>query len=114
MLVALLAVVAGGCSDPVARVRDYQIVVNGSTTPVAMEFTGSYTCASGNAEITRDLSGKGSFTTSFQCLYLKRVRVQLVYGTGLVSLAIYEDGKAIFESAPTDATTPIIFANTRE
>ena len=105
----LAAVLLSACSSDDQKVHDYQIVVNGSSTPVPVNFTGSYTFVSNGEELTRDLSGAGSFSTSLQAGLLKRVRVQSVSGTGLVSLSVYEDGRALFESAPKDASTPIIY-----
>lgn len=106
-------VAVSGCKDRSAQPHDYQIVVNGSTTPVPVVFTGSYVIQTNGVEHVHDLSGAGSFSTTFQGEYLTRVRLQVSSRTGLAALSVYEDGQLVFDSAPTDALTPIIFTNTR-
>ena len=112
MVIACL--MAAGCDAGHRPVHDYQIAVNGSVLPEPVEFTGSYTYVADGQEITRDLSGAGSFSVSVESEFLRRVRVQRVLSVGVVSLVVYEDGEVIFESIPTDSAVAIVFTNTRD
>jgi len=110
---AVLILLAGiaGCGAGEKSIHEYQIVITGSITPEPVEFTGSYTYENDDKLMTRDLSGSGSFSTTFQGKYLQQVRVQRALGEGLVSLSVYQDGEAIFESPSSSSNSMIIFTN---
>ncbi len=108
VLIAMtLSLVACGSGE--TGIHEYQIVVNGSTTPEPVNFTGSYACQQEGEELTVDISGAGTLSTSFQCGQLLRVRIQRVLGVGLVSLSVYKDGVAVFTTPPTNSVAPIVY-----
>ncbi len=97
------------CGSGETGIHEYQIVVNGSTTPEPVNFTGSYACQQDGEERTVDISGSGTLSTSFQCGQLLHVRIQRVLGVGLVSLSVYKDGVAVFTTPPTNSVAPIVY-----
>lgn len=107
-LLTLLLCSACGPSGP--RLHAYQIVVNGSTTPVPVEFTGSYACEErDDSERIADISGEGTMSVSFECEQLLHVRIQRVLGEGLVSVTIYKDGAVVYSTTPSDSVVPIVY-----
>ncbi|MEM7081477.1 MAG: hypothetical protein AAF465_01900 [Pseudomonadota bacterium] len=106
---ALLALTACGPSAP--ERHDYQIVVQGSATPVPVKFAGSYTCDNPGAEQVVDISGAGTTTHSFSCQTLRHVRIQRVIGQGLISVIVYEDGEVVFSTIPSSDDTPIVYVH---
>ncbi len=90
------------------------MVVNGSATPVPVNFTGSYACQETDGPRTVDISGSGTLTASFQCRQLLHVRIQRVLGVGLVSLTVYRDGRVVYSTPPTDSVAPIVFVPANE
>ncbi len=97
------------CGQSGSEIHEFQIVVNGSTTPDPVNFTGSYACRDAGEQRTVDISGSGTLTTSFQCEQLLHVRIQRVLGVGLVSLTVYRDGQDVFSTPPTDSVAPIVY-----
>ncbi|NNF15663.1 MAG: hypothetical protein HKN70_02895 [Gammaproteobacteria bacterium] len=111
LLPAVLLVSGCACDNSTAKLRDYQIVVIGSSTPVPVRYTGSYTFVVNGEERVRDLSGTGSSSISFQGGELKRVRLQVSSDAGLAAITVYENGRVIFDAPPVDAQKPILFTN---
>ncbi|MFK8029747.1 MAG: hypothetical protein AB8G18_05875 [Gammaproteobacteria bacterium] len=107
LLVAALCLNACGSGD--TQLHTYQIVVNGSTTPIPVEFTGSYACENAGSERIHDISGSGTMSASFECERLLHVRIQRVLGAGLVSLTVYKNGEAVFATPSTSSVAPIVY-----
>lgn len=108
-VVIAVVLLLAACESGGPGFDEYQIVVNGSTTPEPVNFTGSYACQQGDTERTVDISGSGTLSTSFQCEQLLHVRIQRVLGVGLVSLSVYKDGIAVYATPPTDSVAPIVY-----
>lgn len=107
LFVTILGVSA--CGSGGTPLHTYQIVVNGSTTPTPVEFTGSYACEKAGSERIHDISGSGTTSASFECERLLHVRIQRVLGSGLVSLTVYKNGQAVFATPSTDSVAPIVY-----
>lgn len=108
------ALVLSACGPQGPRLYTYQIVINGSTTPVPVEFTGSYACDGSTGERIYDISGEGTSSVSFECQQLLHVRIQRVLGAGLVSLTVYKDGVVVHSTTPSDSVVPIVYVPATE
>jgi hypothetical protein len=105
----LAGVIAERFAPPMTNARPLNIVVEGSSTPDAGEFTGAYVVLQNGHEVKGELNGKGNISKSFWGDHIKSCTVQKVSGDDAIKLVISEDAREVFSSPMVKTRDPIIY-----
>ncbi|MDB6123476.1 MAG: hypothetical protein JWQ71_2469 [Pedosphaera sp.] len=105
----LSGVITERFAPPLTNARPLNIVVEGSGSPDAGEFTGSYVFLQNGREVKGELSSKGNVSKSFWGDYIKSCTVQKISGSDAIKLVISEDAREVFSSPMVESKDPIIY-----